>query len=342
LAQAGRTKKRRGSTVVLDEPPAGTGGQAPGPEEDAYIILLHPPGTEIGRRTTLNHDRYVVGRDDGVDILLNRESVSRQHAELVRDVRGHWMLRDLDSTNGSFVNDARTSEVRLRDGDQLRFGDVVYKFLSGGNIETRYHEEIYQMTVLDSLTGVYNRRYFTDFLERERASAHRHRHPLTLVMLDIDHFKAVNDQRGHLCGDAVLRQVAERIKPRIRREDLFARYGGEEFAAILTITPLEGGLRFAESVRQIVARRPFVFDGEEFKITVSLGVTTMVDEPELTTDGLIQRADNRLYEAKRAGRDRVAPPVEPGAVVLRTGPIDVIAEPVGPDHTVPGGRGEPE
>ena len=328
---------------MLDEPPVGTGGQAPGPEEDAYIILLHPPGTEIGRRTTLNQDRYVVGREDGVaDILLDRESVSRQHAELVRDVRGHWMLRDLDSTNGSFVNDTRTSEVRLRDGDQLRFGDVVYKFLSGGNIETRYHEEIYQMTVLDSLTGVYNRRYFADFLERELASAHRHRHPLTLVMLDIDNFKAVNDQHGHLCGDAVLKQVVERIKPRIRREDLFARYGGEEFAAILTITPLEGGLRFAESLREIVARRPFVFDGEELKITVSLGVTTMIDEPDLTIDGLIQRADNRLYEAKRAGRDRVAPAVEPGAVTFRTGPIDVLGDAIGTEHAVPGRRGEPE
>ncbi|HTE55496.1 MAG TPA: GGDEF domain-containing protein [Kofleriaceae bacterium] len=313
MAQAGRTKKRRGSTVVLDDPPGGAGGNDSGPEEDAYIILLHPPGTEMGWRTTLELDRYLVGRDEAAEIFLARESVSRQHAELRRDVGGHWMLRDLGSTNGSFVNDRRVSEVRLRDGDQIKFGDVVYKFLSGGNVEHRYHEEIYQMSVLDALTGVYNRRFFNDFLERERASAQRHRNPLTLVMLDIDHFKEVNDQRGHLCGDAALRQVADRIKPRIRREDLFARFGGEEFAAILTITPLEGGLRFAESLRQIVARRPFVFDGEEFPMTISLGVTAMIDEPDLTTDALIQRADALMYEAKRLGRDRVCPVVPPRA-----------------------------
>jgi two-component system, cell cycle response regulator len=308
LAQAGKSKKRRGSTVVLDEPPPGAGGRAQGEQEGAYIILLHPPGTEIGRRTTLDRDRFLVGREDGADILLDRDSVSRQHAEVVRDVRGQWMVRDLDSTNGTFVNDRRTSEATLRDGDQLRFGDVVYKFLSGGNIENQFHEEIYQLSVLDSLTGIYNRRYFMDFLERELASASRHRHPLTLVMLDIDDFKAVNDERGHLCGDAVLRQVADRIRPRIRREDLFARYGGEEFAAILTITPLEGGLRFAESLRQIVARRPFSFDNEDFSITISLGVTESTDGSD-SPDTVIQRADLHLYEAKRAGRNRVSPEI---------------------------------
>jgi diguanylate cyclase (GGDEF)-like protein len=305
LAQAGKSKKRRGSTVVLDEPPAGEGGEV---EKGSYIVLIHSPGTDIGRRTLLDHDRYLIGREEGADVLLDRESVSRQHAELLHDARGEWMLRDLGSTNGSFVNDRRISEATLTDGDQLRFGDVVYKFLSGGNIEHKYHEEIYQMTVLDSLTGVYNRRYFMDFLERERASAQRHHNPLTLVMLDIDNFKAVNDERGHLCGDSVLRQVADRIRPRIRREDLFARYGGEEFACILTITPLAGGLRFAESLRQIVERRPFGFDGEEFPVTISLGVTAMTGARDMTSEALIQSADERLYEAKRAGRNLVAPP----------------------------------
>jgi len=309
LAQAGKSKKRRGGTVVLDEPPGGT-GQGGKPHESAYILLLYPLGTEIGRRTELGRDRYLVGREEGADILLDRESVSREHAELARDVRGHWMVRDLGSTNGTFVNDRRTSEVTLKDGDQLRFGDVVYKFLSGSNVESLYHEEIYQMSVLDSLTGVYNRRYFMDFLERELASAQRHRKPLSLVMLDIDQFKRVNDQRGHLCGDAVLRQLADRIRPRIRREDLFARYGGEEFAAILTLTPLEGGLRFAESLRHLAARRPFTFDGEDFPVTISLGVTALDDNiAGPSTDALIQRADERLYEAKRGGGNLVAPEV---------------------------------
>ena len=305
----GKSKKRRGGTLVLDEPIGG--GRGPDPQLEAYIVLLHPPGTEIGRRTTLEQERYMVGRDEEADLYLDRESVSRMHAELSRDVRGQWKVRDLDSTNGTYVNERRTTEVMLKDGDQLRFGDVVYKFLSGSNVESLYHEEIYQMSVLDGLTGTYNRRYFMDFLERELASANRHRNPLTLVMLDIDHFKQVNDERGHLCGDAVLRDLAERIRPRIRREDLFARYGGEEFATILTITPLEGGLHFAESVRRLVEERPFLFDGQELHLTISLGVTTMVEEPDVSSETLINRADMRLYEAKRKGRNRVAPEVPP-------------------------------
>ncbi|HKE17884.1 MAG TPA: GGDEF domain-containing protein [Kofleriaceae bacterium] len=317
MAQAGKDKKRRGRTVVLDDPPGV--GRGDGSQGQACMILIHAPGGEIGRRIALAGDQYVLGREDDADILLDRASASRQHAELKRDARGHWVVTDLDSTNGTFVNERRISALALEDGDQLRFGDVVFKFLSGTNVESKYHEEIYQMSVLDALTGIYNRRYFMDFLEREIASASRHRHPLTLVMLDVDAFKQINDARGHLGGDAVLRQISDRIRGRIRREDLFARYGGEEFGAILTLTGLEGGLHFAEAVRELVARRPFTFDGEEFTVTMSLGVATTRDEPAITVDELIQRADQRMYEAKRAGRNRVSPEVPP----LRTGPLEM-------------------
>jgi diguanylate cyclase (GGDEF)-like protein len=301
-------KKRRSETVVLDE--RGTGREAGevSPDSQPYLVVLHPPGAEIGKRIPLERHRYAVGRDPGSEIPLERDSVSRNHGEVVRTGRGEWIVRDLGSTNGTFVNERQIQELELQNGDQLRFGDVVFKFLTGGTVESVYHEEIYQMTVIDGLTGVHNKRYLLDFLERELASAHRHRHPLTLVMFDIDHFKQVNDTHGHVVGDAVLRQLAQRIKPRIRREDLLARYGGEEFAAVLTITGLEGGLRFAESLRQMVGRRAFQCDKVELKVSVSLGVTTMHDEPQLDPVALIQRADQRLYDAKRNGRNRVEPP----------------------------------
>ncbi len=302
-------RKSRGGTAVLDEP---IGGEGKTPtRREATIILIHPPEMPIGRRTTLEQDRMAIGRDPAAAIPLERDSVSRHHAELVRSGEDHWMVRDLGSTNGTFVNERPVEPgddgEALRNGDQLRFGDVVFKFLSGGNVESLYHQEVYQLSVQDGLTGVHNKRYFMDFLERELASAHRHKNPLTLVMLDIDHFKQLNDEHGHLGGDAVLNQLAARISPRIRREDLFARYGGEEFAAILTITGLAGGVRFAENVRQMVARRPFTFEKVQLPITVSLGVTTMENEPSVDAEALIQRADQLLYEAKRAGRNRVAP-----------------------------------
>ena len=297
---------------MLDEPIAGADGKTPTRRESS-IILLHPPEMPIGRRTQLEHDRMSVGRDATSAIPLERDSVSRQHAELVRGSDSQWSVRDLGSTNGTFVNerpvDTGEEGEPLRNGDQLRFGDVVFKFLSGGDVESLYHQEVYQLSVQDGLTGVHNKRYFMDFLERELASAHRHKNPLTLVMLDIDHFKQLNDERGHLCGDAVLKQLAQRISPRIRREDLFARYGGEEFAAILTITGLQGGVRFAENIRQMVARRPFTFEKEQLPVTISLGVTCMESEPSVDAEALIHRADQLLYEAKRAGRNRVAPNV---------------------------------
>jgi diguanylate cyclase (GGDEF)-like protein len=189
----------------------------------------------------------------------------------------------------------------------VRFGDAIYKFLSGSNIESAYHEAIHNMAIQDGMTGIHNKRYFTEFLEREIAVASRHGHPLTLVMFDVDHFKKVNDTHGHLAGDAVLKDLTARIRPRIRREDLFARYGGEEFACVLPSTALAGGVVFAEHLRTIIEERPCSFDNGQIPFTISLGVTTLHREAGVDPAGLIKRADENLYTAKRTGRNRVIP-----------------------------------
>lgn len=300
------SKTRSNGTLVISQREL-TGPPRPAPDGEACIILLHPPGPDLGKRTRLSNSAYVIGRDAEADLVINRNSVSRQHSRLIRRDGALWWVEDMGSTNGTFVNEARVTSAPLRDGDQLRFGDAIFKFLSGSNVESAYHEEIYRMTIIDGLTGVYNKRYLGEFMERELARAHRHQHPLTLVMFDIDHFKRINDDLGHLAGDAVLKELCNRVKPRIRREDLFARYGGEEFAAILTVTGLEGGIRFAEHVRAIVAQAPFAFDSEMIPVTISLGVSCVYNEPDLGTDALIKRADDNLYEAKRRGRNQVVP-----------------------------------
>jgi diguanylate cyclase (GGDEF)-like protein len=233
--------------------------------------------------------------------------VSRSHARVYVDDNGDWWVEDLNSTNGTFVNETRIRSHQLVDADQVRFGDAIYKFLSGSNIESAYHEAIHNMAIQDGMTGIHNKRYFVEFIEREVAVANRHGHPMTLVMFDVDHFKKVNDSHGHLAGDAVLKDLAGRIRPRIRREDLFARYGGEEFACVLPSTALAGGVVFAEHLRTLIEERPTEFDGMKIPFTISLGVTTLHKEPHLDAAGLIKRADDNLYAAKRGGRNRVVP-----------------------------------
>jgi two-component system cell cycle response regulator len=163
------------------------------------------------------------------------------------------------------------------------------------------------MAIQDGMTGIHNKRFFMEFLEREIAVAARYGHPLSLVMFDVDHFKKVNDGHGHLAGDAVLKELANRIRPRIRREDLFARYGGEEFACVLPSTALPGAVVFAEHLRGLVDEKPVAFEDKVIPFTISLGVTTMHRETNIDSAGLIKRADENLYSAKRGGRNRVVP-----------------------------------
>ena len=294
--------KKHEGTLFLKPVKVESGPAAAG---DACLILLHPPGPGLGARTPLTRDEYVIGRGPENDLVAERDSVSRRHARLFRSDTEGWCLEDLGSTNGSFIDDIRIQRQPLADGNQLRIGDVIYKFLVGANVEAAYHEEIYRLAILDGLTGVHNKRYFLEFLERELASSQRHGHPLTLVMFDIDHFKALNDTRGHLAGDHVLRTLSSRIQPRMRREDLLARYGGEEFAAVLNSTDLAGGIGFAENIRRRIQAAPFEFDGESFTITASLGVGSVANEQGVDPAALIARADEKLYAAKRAGRNRV-------------------------------------
>jgi diguanylate cyclase (GGDEF)-like protein len=280
----------------------------PAERGDACLILLHPPGPELGRRTPLTRDAYLIGRDVDADLVINRSAVSRHHARLERDEAERWWVSDLQSTNGTFVNERRVAREQLADGDQLRIGEAIFKFLSGTNLESAYHEEIYRMTILDGLTGVHNKRYLLEFLDRELAGSARHAHPLSLVMFDLDHFKRINDERGHLAGDHVLKEIAARVRSRVRREDLFARYGGEEFACVLPSTALDGAVTFAEQLRRMIAERPVVFDGEAIPVTASLGVACAFKEVELDGPTLIKRADDNLYAAKRGGRNQVVPP----------------------------------
>jgi diguanylate cyclase (GGDEF)-like protein len=280
----------------------------PSPDQTtlALVVMLHPAGVNLGRRFPLHRVEYTIGRLAELDIPIDTDSVSRRHARLVR-VGDAWAVEDLGSTNGTFVNDRKVAgREMLADGDLVRCGEAILKFLTGSNVEAAYHEEIYRMSILDGLTSVHNKRFFQEFLDRELARANRHGGSMALIMFDIDHFKAVNDTHGHLAGDLVLKELCKRLKPRIRREDLLARYGGEEFACVLPDTDKAGAQSFAESVRLLVAREPFDYEGTALRVTISLGVA--MHDPGVSSSELIRRADEHLYSAKRGGRNRVVGP----------------------------------
>ena len=195
-------------------------------------------------------------------------------------------------------------KTALRNGDLIKVGGAIFKFISGGNVEGLYHEEIYRMTIIDGLTQVHNKRYLYEALEREVIRARRHERALAILMFDIDFFKRINDQYGHLAGDHVLGELARVVQNRIRRDEVFARYGGEEFVIVLPETELEGCVALAENLRSRVAEHRFVFQGERIPTTISVGCAQIMDSDK-DSQALIHRADEKLYEAKRSGRNRV-------------------------------------
>jgi two-component system, cell cycle response regulator len=271
------------------------------PTKEACLVVIY--GSDLGRKYNLEAPTLVVGRSSKSDIQIDQESVSRAHSKIVNSGRA-IRIRDLGSTNGTYVNDELIDERTLADGDFIKIGRTIFKFLSGGNIERAYHEEIYRLTTVDGLTQIFNKRYFQESIEREIARALRYRREMSLVMFDIDHFKSINDTHGHLAGDSVLKVLALTVKNKIRREDLFARYGGEEFAIVLPEIDGHNAHQFSEKIRRIVETTDFRFEGVKMDVTISLGVAALDQE---TTDsaGLIKRADERLYEAKNAGRNCV-------------------------------------
>ena len=273
------------------------------PEHSGRECLVVLYGGSIGKKHDLATGVTTIGRDPLATIVLDADSVSRTHARL-EVIAGETWVADLGSTNGTFVNDRPVERELLKSGDLVKVGDIIFKFLAGHNVEAAYHEEIYRMTIRDGLTSVANVRYLNEFLEREFARSRRHGRELAVVLLDIDHFKKINDSLGHLTGDYVLREMARVIESRVRRDELFARYGGEEFCLVLPETSRDGAIHYAEIVRKAVEDHRFVFDGTDVPVTVSCGVATFSPDMSRPVD-IIRAADEALYRAKRNGRNRV-------------------------------------
>lgn len=269
------------------------------------LVVIHAPvQADLGRLHTLSNKVTTIGRGRDNDIVLPSDCVSRRHSRLERREQRLYVV-DLASTNGTYVND-ESRPVRdrpLERGDQLRIGDTIFKYLSGSDIELQYHEILFRMAVTDGLTNLSNRKQLDATLVEEIPRALRHGRELSVLMLDIDHFKHVNDTHGHLAGDSVLRGLASMLQKRLRPNDRLGRYGGEEFCAILPETALPNAAKIGEELRALVEAHAFVAEDKRISVTVSIGAGCLKEGMDLAD--LYRSADEMLYKAKRTGRNKV-------------------------------------
>jgi len=300
-ARVSESEEKTRVTAIVQKPLGGDGAPK---GNDCLVVIYTKEPTLLGRRFVLDTSPIRIGRGAENHIVLEGDSVSRRHAHLEQRTSAWWCVDD-GSTNGSYVNDDQIMrEAILGNGDRVKIGPTIFKFLSGQDVEAQYHEEIYRMTIIDGLTQVHVKRYLLESLDKELMRARRHARDLSFQMLDIDHFKKINDVHGHLAGDYVLKEVARLIQQRIRRDEVLARYGGEEFAIILPETNLEGARALAEGLREKIEQSRFIFQSEVIRVTISIGVAMLHDSDRTSLD-LIKRADEKLYEAKHKGRNRV-------------------------------------
>ena len=282
-------------------------GLRPVPSSRNRACLTVLTGTAAGHMFKLQTGTSLIGRAQNAEIRLIDDGVSRQHASLRYDGKSMWVT-DLDSRNGTFVNGTRLTEaVQLKDGDKIQVGrTTVLRFAYHDALDDSFHESLLSSALRDGLTKLFNKRYLMDRLDSELKFAHRHQTSVSLLMIDIDHFKQVNDKHGHLAGDAVLASFAAALHKAVRNEDVVARFGGEEIAIILRAIGMEPAVHLGERLRRLLENTPVPFNDTQLHATVSIGVASFPTLPIETPEALVEAADQALYRAKHGGRNRVA------------------------------------
>jgi diguanylate cyclase (GGDEF)-like protein len=263
-------------------------------------------GAASGQMFKLVKGDAVIGRSPTAAIRVVDDGVSRNHARIRHDSSGLF-LDDMESRNGTFVNGMRVSgSTLLREGDKIQVGrTTVLRFAYHDDLDESFHENLVSSALRDPLTKLFNKRYLLDRIDSELKFAQRHNTPVSLLMLDLDHFKKINDTHGHLAGDAVLVNLANVLTKAVRNEDVVARFGGEELAVILRAIPIDPAMLLAERLRKCVEQAVTSHGGHELRATVSVGVAAYPSTKAETVEQLMEAADRALYRAKHAGRNRI-------------------------------------
>lgn len=275
----------------------------PAESHDCLVVVYQREG-HAGRCYKLQEAPLRIGRDPNNEVVLQEDGVSRRHARIERH-GSRVVLMDVGSRNGTLLNDSElTGIAELATGDRIQVGHTIFKYLSASDLEAALHEQIFVSTTTDELTGLYNKRHLNDELSREFSRARRYNRCFSLLVIDIDHFKSVNDQHGHQMGDITLRAVAGQVLASVGPEAIAARYGGEEIVVVLPESKLEQAVSMAERIRRAVRELCISFRDASVQVTVSIGCAEY-SHGDRDEGHLFERADQRMYAAKQAGRDSV-------------------------------------
>ncbi len=270
---------------------------------EPYLIQIS--GRETGQMYNLSGRTVRLGRDATCQIILEDPHVSRLHAEIFTRNGNEIVIRDLGSTNGIFVNGKKVTEQSLLDGDKILVGTRLYfKFAFQDAVDQNYQQSLFRAANIDNLTQLYNKKYFIDALSKEFSFSKRNNQPLSLMMIDIDKFKGINDTYGHIAGDLVLKTVGQYLLKHLRHENVAARFGGEEFAVILRNVDSDMALVIGERLRVAIENERVNYRNQSIGVTVSIGIATLQTKNFETIEDLIRSADENLYEAKESGRNR--------------------------------------
>lgn len=272
------------------------------------LVMLEGPAGYVGKQWPIDKTDIIIGRSMTSTIFVDDRSVSKSHAKLSIS-GGDVFILDLESTNRTVVNDDSIPPlvpVKLGNNDQIKTGNVLFKFLERGSLEAHALEQLQTKSEKDPLTGAYNKGALQMKGIESFKRAKLLKVPMSIAVFDIDHFKKINDSYGHPAGDYILKELSQVIGTKlIRLDDYFARYGGEEFVVLLFGSNLQQAIEIGERLRATIEGHNFVYQGTKIHVTISVGVSTKQAEMS-TWEELFAKADEALYMSKKGGRNRVS------------------------------------
>jgi len=274
-------------------------------QQNPVVMILN--GADLGKRYILDDASSVIGRNpEQANIVLTDRAVSSMHTRIDYNARKRrFFITDLHSKNGIWVNSQRTDNASLSPGDKIFIGSTVLKFTLEDAFEDRFHSRVDELMNIDELTGLPIKRVFDQKLSLAFLKAKRRGKTLSLLMMDMDGLKRINDTHGHQLGSHSISECGRIIGDIVGNKGTACRYGGDEFIAFLHKMTLAEAEVVGESIQQSIAKHTFKLNGHSASPTISIGVAELSDEVE-SPDELVRSADEALYRAKEAGRNTVS------------------------------------